>query len=105
MTTFDSREATFENQFARDADLQFRVFARRDKLVGLWAADKLGITGTDADAYAKSVILADLEEPGDEDVIRKLVADLVRVGIGDAEIRKMLDEKQAEARRQVMDTL
>ena len=105
MTTFDSREAAFENQFARDADLQFRVFARRDKLVGLWAADKLGITGTDADAYAKSVILSDLEEAGDEDVVRKLVTDLARVGIGDAEIRKLLDEKQAEARRQVMETL
>ncbi len=105
MTTFDNREAAFENKFARDADLQFKVFARRDKLIGLWAADKLGILGDDATEYARMVILSDLEEAGDEDIIRKLAGDLMRVGIGDAEIRKVLGEKQEEARRQIMDTL
>lgn len=105
MTTFDSREAAFENQFARDADLQFKVFARRDKLIGLWAADKLGIIGAEADAYAKTVILSDLEEAGDEDIIRKLVADLAKVGIADAEIRTKLAEKHVEARKQIMETL
>ena len=105
MTTFDNREAAYENKFARDAELQFKVLARRDKLIGLWAADKLGIAGPDADAYAKSVILSDLEEAGDEDIIRKLVADLAKAGIGDAEVRKVLNEKQAEARTQIMDTL
>ncbi|MEI6419385.1 MAG: DUF1476 domain-containing protein [Sphingomonadales bacterium] len=76
MSTFDERESAFENRFAHDAETRFRILARRDKLVGLWAAAKLGKAGDDADAYAKQVILSDLEKPGDDDIIAKLVADL-----------------------------
>ena len=76
MTTFDDRENAFENKFAHDAQLQFKAEARRNKLIGHWAAELLGKTGADADAYAKEVIVADFEEAGDDDVIRKLVADL-----------------------------
>ncbi|MBC7519501.1 MAG: DUF1476 domain-containing protein [Sandarakinorhabdus sp.] len=103
MTTFDNRENAFENKFAHDADLRFRVAARRDKLVGLWAAEKLGHVGDAADAYAKSVILSDLEEPGDEDVVRKLVADLAATGIGEAEIRAALTARGETARQQIME--
>ena len=103
MTTFDNRENAFENKFAHDAELRFRVAARRDKLVGLWAAEKLGHVGTAADDYAKSVILSDLEEPGDEDVVRKLVADLAAVGIGETEIRAALAARGATARQQIME--
>jgi hypothetical protein len=102
MTTFDDRKDGFENKFAHDAELQFRVAARRDKLVGLWAAEKLGHSGDAAAAYAKSVILSDLEEAGDEDVVRKLVADLAGVGIGEAAVRAALAEQQEVARQQIM---
>ena len=102
MTTFDNRENAFENQFAHDADLQFKVAARRDKLIGLWAAAKLGHSGDAADAYARSVILADLEEAGDEDVIRKLVADLGGAGVAEADVRAQLIVQASEARRQIM---
>lgn len=105
MTTFDSRENAFENQFAHDAELQFKVAARRDKLVGLWAAAKLGLTGDAADAYAKTIILADLEEAGDEDVVRKLVADLGIEGIAEADIRAALLEQGQVARRQIMEAM
>jgi hypothetical protein len=105
MTTFNDRENAFENKFAHDAELQFKVAARRDKLVGLWAAAKLGHDGDAADAYAKSVVIADMEEAGDEDVVRKLVADLAGVGIGDAEIRKALTDFGVVARRQIMEAM
>jgi hypothetical protein len=104
MTSFDDRENAFENKFAHDAATQFRVAARRDKLVGLWAAEKLGHVGDAADAYAKSVILSDLEEAGDEDVVRKLVADLAAVGIGEAEIRAALVARGEIALKQIMET-
>jgi len=105
MTTFDDRQNAFENKFAHDAELQFKVMARRDKLTGLWAAAKLGHEGDAAEAYAKSIIMADMEEPGDEDVVRKLVADLAGVGIGDAEIRKALEDFTSVARHQIMDAM
>lgn len=105
MTTFDNRENAFESKFAHDADLQFKVAARRDKLVGLWAAEKLGHSGDAAQGYAKSIILADLEEAGDEDVVRKLVADLAGTGVGEPEVREALAAAALEARRQIMDTL
>ena len=76
MTTFDERENAFENKFAFDSELQFKAEARRNKLIGLWAAHLLGKTGKDADAYALDVIRSDFERPGDEDVIQKLTADL-----------------------------
>jgi hypothetical protein len=102
MTTFDDREKAFETKFAHDNELQFRVQARRDKLLGLWAAEKLGHQGEAADAYAKSVVIADMAHPGDEDVIAKIAGDLASLGIGEAEVRAELVLKQAEALRQVM---
>jgi len=103
MTTFDDRQTAFESKFAHDADLQFKVNARRDKLTGLWAAALLGHEGAAADAYARTVVIADLEEAGDDDVIRKLTADLA--GLADtAAIRAQLALCDAEARRQIMDT-
>lgn len=105
MTTFNDRENAFENKFAHDAELQFKVAARRDKLIGLWAAAKLGHSGDAAEAYARSVVIADMEEAGDEDVIRKLVADLAGVGIGDAEVRKALTDFHSVARQQIMESM
>ena len=76
MTTFDKREEGFEKQFAHDEELRFKAYARRNKMLGLWAAGLLGKSGADADAYAKEVVLADFEEAGDNDVVRKVVKDL-----------------------------
>ncbi|ABF64199.1 DUF1476 domain-containing protein [Ruegeria sp. TM1040] len=76
MTTFDDREKAFENKFAHDAELKFRATARRNKLLGLWAADLLGHRDEAAEAYAQTVIIADLDEPGDDDVLAKLATDL-----------------------------
>jgi hypothetical protein len=105
MTGFDDRERAFENQFARDADLQFRIVARRNRLVGEWAAEKMGLTAEESDAYAKAVVQADFEEAGDEDVIRKLLGDLLSAGveIDDAAVRAALDAKSVEARRQFIE--
>ncbi len=105
MTSFDNRERAFEDRFAREADLKFQVAARRDKLVGLWAAERLGLAGDAADAYARSIIIADLEEPGDEDVVRKLVADLDIAGVGEAEIRAAMVTQGEIARRQIMEAM
>ena len=105
MSGFDDRERAFENQFARDADLQFRIVARRNRLVGEWAAEKMGLTAEETDAYAKAVVQADFEEAGDEDVIRKLLGDLLSAGveIDDAAVRAALDAKAVEARRQFIE--
>ena len=85
--------------------MAFRVTARRNKLTGLWAAEKMGLMGDDADSYAKSVVHADFEEVGDEDVIRKLMGDLTAANVetSDEEIRKTLSDKAVEARRQLME--
>ncbi len=106
MTTFDNREQAFETKFARDEEMQFRIHARRNKLMGMWAAEKMGLTAAEADPYAKSVVQADFEEAGDEDVIRKLLGDLSAAGVelDDATIRTMLAEKTVEARRQLMES-
>jgi hypothetical protein len=105
MTTFDNREAAFENKFAHDEELQFKITARRNKIVGLWAAEAMKLTPEEADAYAKSVVQADFEEAGDEDVIRKLLGDLTSAGIetDDAAIRAALETAQVEARRQFIE--
>lgn len=105
MTTFDDRERAFENMFAHDQEMQFRIQARRNRLLGEWAAAKMGLTPEETDAYAKAVVQADFEEAGDEDVIRKLAGDLTaaQVEISDAEIRAALNEKSVEARRQFID--
>ncbi len=76
MTTFDEREKAFEKKFEHDQDLQFKATARKNKLLGLWAASLMGKSGADAEAYAKEVVMADLDVPGDHDVIAKLVKDL-----------------------------
>ena len=105
MTTFDDRERAFETKFARDEEMAFRIVARRNRLVGHWAAELMKLTPEEADAYAKTVVHADLEEAGDEDVVRKLVGDLTAAGIdiGDADVRRALDEQTVEARRQLME--
>jgi hypothetical protein len=105
MTTFDNREKAFENKFAHDADLQFKITARRNKLVGQWAAEKMGLTPEETTAYATSVVQADFEEAGDEDVIRKLLGDLTSAGVDvdDTMIRAALDDKMVEARRQFIE--
>ena len=104
MTTFNDRERAEEGRFARDEEMQFRVAARRNRLLGAWAAQKMGLSAEEADAYSKAVIQADFEEAGDEDVIRKLIGDLTSAGVetSDAEIRAMLEEKSVEARRALM---
>jgi hypothetical protein len=103
MTTFDKRKDAFENKFAHDAQLRFKAEARRNKLLGLWAAGLLGKTGEAADAYAKSIVAADFEEAGDEDVFRKIRADFDTAGIAqsDHQIRRTMDELMATAREQV----
>ncbi|WP_022706588.1 DUF1476 domain-containing protein [Paracoccus zeaxanthinifaciens] len=102
MTTFDDRERAYESKFAHDAELRFKAEARRNRLLGEWAAELLGKTGDDARAYAMSVVTSDFEEPGEEDVYRKVAADLD--GKADADtIRAKMTELTAEARRQVAD--
>lgn len=101
MTTFDDRENAFENKFAHDAEMQFKAEARRNKLMGLWAAGLMGKTGDAAAAYAREVIAADFEEAGHEDVVRKLKADLGDLA-DDATIRAKLAETMREAKIQLM---
>ncbi|MEY3005584.1 MAG: hypothetical protein RLZZ491_2760 [Pseudomonadota bacterium] len=104
MTTFDDRENAFENKFAHDQEMQFRAEARRNKLMGLWVADILGKSGDDAETYAKTVVKADFEEAGHEDVMRKLIADLDG-RVPEAELRRKYDALLAEAKAQLMDDL
>ena len=104
MTTFDDRERAFESIYARDQEMQFKIVARRNRLVGQWAAKKMGLTEAEADAYARDVIRADFEAAGDEDVIRKLLGDLTsaQVDVDEQRIRETLEHKSVEARRQLM---
>jgi hypothetical protein len=103
MSTFDKREEGFEKKFAHDEELRFKATARRNKLLGLWVAEKLGKTGADADAYAKAVVMSDFEEAGDDDVFRKVKADLDAANAGQSEhqIRRTMDELMATAIAQV----
>ncbi len=103
MTTFDKREAGFENKFAHDEAMQFKATARRNKLLGAWAAGKLGISGAAAETYAKDVVMADFEETGDDDVVRKLVADFAakKISMSETEIRAAMAELMATAISQV----
>ncbi len=105
MSTFDDREKAFETKFAHDQEMAFRVVARRNRLVGQWAAAKMGLTPAETDAYAKSVVQADFEEAGDEDVIRKLLGDLIGAGVdtSDEEVRAALADQMVEARRQLIE--
>jgi hypothetical protein len=103
MTTFDKREDGFEKQFAHDEELRFKAMVRRNKLLGLWAAEKLGLTGAVADAYAKEVVIADFEEAGDGDVFRKVRKDFdaKNVAQSDHQIRRTMDELLAQAVAQI----
>ena len=103
MTTFDKREDGFERKYALDEELKFKAEARRNKLLGLWVAEKLGKSGTDADAYAKEVVAADFEEAGDADVVRKVIGDLTanNIAMTDAQIHAKMDELMAQAVAQV----
>jgi len=105
MTTFDDREKGFETKFARDEEVTFRIVARRNRLLGQWAARLMGLTEVEGEAYAKEIIRAEFEEAGDEDVIRKLLGDLTAAGveIDEATIRETMAHKQVDARRQLME--
>ena len=103
--SFDDRRKGFESKWAHDADMQFRIMARRDKLLGLWVAAELGLADEKADAYAKSVVVADLTEPGDEDVFRKVRDDLDKAKFSDHSIRQkmadLLDVATEQVQREV----
>lgn len=103
MTTFDNREKAFEDKYKHDQELQFRVEVRRNKLLGLWAAELLG--KDDAEAYAKEVVSADFEEPGDADLVRKVLGDLEDGGVEMTEhrLRNKMEECLAVAKEQVME--
>jgi hypothetical protein len=103
MSSFDKREEGFEKKFALDEEQKFKAEVRRNKLLGLWAAEKLGMTGDDAAAYAKEVVAADFEEAGDQDVQNKIVKDLTAKGVAvtAAEVRVKMDELMAQAAAQV----
>ncbi|WP_417680490.1 DUF1476 domain-containing protein [Roseibium sp.] len=103
MSTFDKREEGFESKFAHDEELRFKASARRNKLLGLWAAEALGLEGDKAQEYAKEVVRADFEEPGDEDVFRKIRADFdaANVDQSDHQIRRTMDELMHKAVEQI----
>ncbi|HXV26223.1 MAG TPA: DUF1476 domain-containing protein [Alphaproteobacteria bacterium] len=103
MSTFDEREKGFEAKYKHDQETMFKVTARRNKLLGLWAAGELGLSGAEAEAYAKSVVAADFEKPGDEDVLQKVKADLSAKGsqVSDRELRKRLADFAQMARDQI----
>ena len=102
MSSFDDRGDAFENKYAHDAEMQFKAEARRNKLLGLWAAELLGKTGDDANAYATEVVKSDFEEAGDEDVYRKVSGDLGDKA-SEADIRAKMSALMVEAKRQIME--
>jgi len=103
MTTFDKREEGFEKKFAHDEELRFKASARRNKLLGLWAAEKLGLSGAEAEAYAKEVVMADFEEPGDHDIFRKIRRDFdaKKVAMSDQDLRHVMDDLMNMAVEQI----
>lgn len=105
MTQFNDREKAFEAKFQKDQELQFKVTARRNRLLGLWAAEQIGLDGQDAEAYAKDVVVSDFDEPGDDDVLRKVVGDLQGKGVetDDAAVRKQMDTLLEKAKQQLAD--
>ena len=105
MGTFDDRERAFETKFAHDEDMKFRMLARRNRLLGEWAARRMGLSEEETASYAKDVVRADFEEAGDEDVIRKVLGDLTAadVEVTDAEVRETLAHKEVEAKRQIIE--
>ena len=107
MTQFDDRERAFETKFAHDEEMKFRVLARRNRLLGEWAARKMGLSQEEMESYSKDVVRADFEEAGDGDVIRKVLGDLTSAGVetDEAEIRQTLEHKTVEAKRQLMEAM
>ena len=105
MSQFDDRERAFETKFAHDEEMKFRIIARRNRLLGEWAARQMGLSEEETQAYAKDVVRADFEEAGDEDVIRKVLGDLTGAGVetDDDQIREALGHKEVEARRQIIE--
>jgi len=103
MTTFDKREEGFEKKFAHDEELRFKATARRNKMLGLWAADKLGLSGDEATSYAKEVVMSDFEEAGDHDVFKKIRRDFDAKGVAqsDHQIRRTMDELLEKAIAQI----
>jgi hypothetical protein len=103
MTTFDKREEAFEKKYVIDEDLRFKAVARRNKMLGLWAAEKLGKSGADADSYAKDVVVAEFADAHDLEVVRKVTSDLAANGVllGEADVRTKMDELMAQAIAQV----
>ena len=103
MTTFDDREKGFETKYALDQDQEFKAVARRNKLLGLWAAQKMGLSAESAELYASAVVRADFEQPGEEDVYRKIAQDLEGAGltVSEGEIRRKMDELSSVAREQI----
>jgi hypothetical protein len=104
MTLFDDREHAEEARFAQNAEMLFRIQARRNKLLGHWAAERMGLDPAETESYARAVVQAEFEEAGDEDVIRKVLGDLLQAGLdmSEADVRKALETKAVEARRQLM---
>ena len=104
MPQFDDRERAYEAKFAHDEEMQFRIVARRNRLIGEWAARKMGLSAEETASYAKDVVRADFESAGDDDVVRKVLGDLTSAGVesDEAQIREALGNKMIEARRQIM---
>jgi hypothetical protein len=102
MTQFKNREKAFESKFQKDQELQFKVTARRNKMLGLWAAEQIGLDGADAEAYAKEVVVADFDEPGDDDVVRKVLGDLQAKGVDVSEraVRREMDSLFEKAKQE-----
>jgi hypothetical protein len=103
MTTFDKREEGFEKKFAHDEELKFKAMARRNKLLGMWAAGKMGLAGAEAEAYAKEVVMSEFQEVGDHDVFKKIRKDFdgKKLAVGDQDIRRAMDELMAQAIAQI----
>jgi hypothetical protein len=106
MSQFDDRERAFEAKFARDEEMQFRITARRNRLLGEWAARQMGLSDIEAETYSKDVIRSDFEEAGEHDVIRKVLGDLTSAGVDcdEDKIREALRNKEIEARRQIIES-
>jgi hypothetical protein len=106
VTQFDDRERAFETKFAHDEEMKFRITARRNRLLGEWAARQMGLSEAESEAYAKDVVRSDFEEAGDHDVIRKVLGDLTTAGIDcdEGKISEALRNKEIEARRQIIES-
>ena len=104
MTGFDDRQKAFENQYKHDQELKFKVNARRNKLLGEWAGRQMGLAGADLEAYAKSVVMADFEKPGDDDVLQKVAAALKAKGlsVGDGVVRAEMEKLLGTAKEQIL---